>query len=86
MLGAGLAVVLSVVGVLGWGAALFTGRMPRGMRDLGALSLRYIGQVSAYLFLLTDRYPDASPVGHDRPLPDHRELLSQNAPAGIEPA
>jgi hypothetical protein len=86
LLGVALAVLLSVVGVLGWGSALFTGRMPRGMRDLGALGLRYIGQVSAYLFMLTDRYPDASPVGSDRPLPDHRELLSQDAPAGIEPA
>jgi hypothetical protein len=75
VLGAALAVLLLVVGVLGWGAALVTGRMPRGMRDLGALSLRYIGQVCAYFFLLTDRYPDASPVDHHR-----------DAPAGIEPA
>jgi hypothetical protein len=86
VLSAGLAVLLALVGLLGWWAALVTGRMPGGMRDLGALSLRYIGQVCAYLFLLTDRYPDASPVGHDRPLPAHRELVSPDAPAGIEPA
>ncbi len=56
------------------------------MRDLGALGLRYIGQASAYVLLLTDRYPDAAPVGHDRPRPDHRKLPSRDAPAGIEPA
>ena len=36
--------------------------MPGGIRDLGAASLRYQGQVLAYLFLLTPRYPDSSPV------------------------
>ena len=30
--------------------------------DLGAAALRYQGQVNAYLFLLTSRYPDSSPV------------------------
>jgi hypothetical protein len=46
---------------LGWWAALFTGRMPRGMRDLGAYVLRYNAQVAAYYLLLTGRYPNSSP-------------------------
>ncbi|HEX3290637.1 MAG TPA: DUF4389 domain-containing protein [Gaiella sp.] len=54
--------VLLVVGVMGWIAALATGRMPVGLRDLGAAALRYQAQVFAYLFLLTSRYPDSSPV------------------------
>ena len=54
--------VALVVAVLGWIAALATGRMPAGLRDLGAASLRYQAQVNAYLFLLTWRYPDSSPV------------------------
>ena len=54
--------VLLVVGVLAWFAALVTGRMPGGLRDLGAASLRYQAQVLAYLLLLTPRYPDSSPV------------------------
>jgi hypothetical protein len=58
---------LYVVALLGWWAALFTGRMPDGMRNLGAVSLRYTGQVNAYLFLLTDRYPDSGPAVRDRP-------------------
>jgi len=34
---------------------------PRGLRDLGAASLRYEAQTAGYLLLLTARYPDASP-------------------------
>lgn len=51
----------AVVGVLAWCAALATGRMPAGLRDAGAAALRYQAQAAAYLFLLTSRYPDASP-------------------------
>jgi len=51
-----------VVGVLLWFAALVTGRVPRGLRDLGVVSLRYQAQASAYALLLTSRYPDSSPA------------------------
>ncbi len=44
---------------LGWWAALFTGRMPEGLRDLNLYALRYSAQSSAYLLLVTERYPDA---------------------------
>jgi hypothetical protein len=44
---------------LGWWAALFTGRMPEGLRDLNLYALRYSAQSSAYLLLITERYPDA---------------------------
>jgi Domain of unknown function (DUF4389) len=54
--------VVLVVAVLGWFAALAVGRMPAGLRDLGAAALRYQGQVNAYLFLLTSRYPYSSPA------------------------
>jgi hypothetical protein len=46
---------------LAWWAALITGRMPRGFRDLGANAIRYIEQGYAYLFLVTGSYPNASP-------------------------
>jgi hypothetical protein len=62
--------VLFVVAVLGWFAALVTGRMPAGLRDLGVAALRYRSQANAYLLLLTSRYPDASPALVGRPLPD----------------
>jgi hypothetical protein len=44
-----------------WWAAMITGRMPRGFRDLGANALRYFGQIYAYLFLVTGTYPCSSP-------------------------
>lgn len=47
---------------LGWFASLATGRMPRGLRDAGAYGIGYGAQVAAYLFLLTDRYPNADPT------------------------
>ena len=53
---------LVVVGFLGWFAALATGRMPAGMRDLGAAALRYIAQANAYWLVVTDEYPHASPA------------------------
>jgi hypothetical protein len=44
-----------------WWAAMITGRMPRGFRDLGANALRYNGQVNAYVLLVTGKYPNSSP-------------------------
>ena len=55
------AIVELVAAALGWFAALATGRMPEGLRDLGAAALRYEAQTAGYLLLLTARYPDASP-------------------------
>jgi hypothetical protein len=49
------------VAFLGWWASLVMGRMPRGLRDLGANALRYQGQVNGYLYLATARYPNSSP-------------------------
>jgi hypothetical protein len=57
----GLNGALFTAGVLGWFVALSLGRMPDGLRNLGAYALRYGGQTNAYLFLLTSRYPDAGP-------------------------
>lgn len=54
--------VAFVAAVLGWFAALVTGRMPRGLRDVGAAALRYAAQLQAYVLLLTSRYPDSTPA------------------------
>jgi hypothetical protein len=51
---------------LAWWAALITGRMPRGFRDLGAYAIRYYMQVEAFFLLVTGKYPNSSPyVGMD---------------------
>jgi hypothetical protein len=62
---------------LGWWAALFTGRMPRGLRNLGAFAIRYSAQLNSYAFLLTDRYPYAGPPADADSVPE--------APAGDAP-
>jgi hypothetical protein len=48
--------------VFGWFSALARGRSPRGLRDFIAWGIGYTAQAYAYLFLLTDRYPDSNPV------------------------
>ena len=61
LVAASLETVLVVVAVLAWFAALATGRMPHGLRNLGAYILRYSAQTYAYGLVLTERYPYCSP-------------------------
>lgn len=65
-----LSAVLLVVGLLGWFAALASGRMPPGLRNLGAYTIRYVAQTNAYWFILTDAYPHASPALRPPPEPE----------------
>lgn len=68
-------IVLSAVGTaaffaafFGWFAALVRGRMPEGLRNLGAYYIRYTAQVHGYgLYLLTDRYPYSGPSEYVAP-------------------
>jgi hypothetical protein len=53
--------VFAVVGFLAWFACLVRGRITHGFRDVLVYGLRYVAQVDAYLFMLTDRYPDSNP-------------------------
>ena len=50
-------VIFVTTGVASWLVALALGRQPKGMRDLAAYCLRYRVQTSAYLFVVTTRYP-----------------------------
>ena len=52
--------VMFFVAFIAWFIALVIGRMPKGMRDLSAYCLRYEAQMTAYLMILTDRYPSFS--------------------------
>jgi hypothetical protein len=49
--------VIQVIGVLNWLIAIFAGRVPRGLEQLGLYCLRYQTQTYAYLLVITDRYP-----------------------------
>jgi hypothetical protein len=78
---AALSVALAMVGFLGWFASLATGRMPAGMRNLGAVCVRYLAQTTAYWAVLTDRYPHASPALRPPPEPEPEpEPEAQPAP------
>ena len=80
LLSTALDAALFVVGFLGWFAALFTGRMPEGLRNLGAVAIRYSAQTHAYAAVLTDRYPYASPALRRAEQPEQLELTTE-APA-----
>jgi len=54
--------LVGVVVLLGWFSSLARGRMPLGLRNAGALALRYQAQTHGYLLLLTDAYPYSGPV------------------------
>jgi Domain of unknown function (DUF4389) len=61
LVSAALGGALGLVAFFGWFVGLFLGRMPRGLRNLGAFGLRYQAQLLGYIFLLTDRYPFSGP-------------------------
>jgi Domain of unknown function (DUF4389) len=64
-----LGYALFVCAFFTWFVALITGSAPWGLRNLSAYSLRYLAQINAYIYLLTDRYPHASPLeGEDTPV------------------
>ena len=80
--------ILAVAAVLGWFAALVTGRVPQGLRNIGAVSLRYQAQMWAYLLVLTDSYPYAGPTDAaigTRPVPPAPELPPSSAEPEPEP-
>jgi hypothetical protein len=72
---------LFVAGFLGWFAALITGRMPTGLRNLGAVAVRYHAQTDAYWFVLSDRYPYSSPALQPPPEPEP-EWAPEQEPLG----
>jgi len=82
VLGVPLMLVVWMIGIFGWWAALISGRMPEGLRNLGAVSLRYSAQINAYVFLLTDRYPFFSPAMQDRPRHVQLELALEEPVPG----
>jgi hypothetical protein len=67
LLQSALNTALTVAALGAWFAALATGRMPRGLQHLGAYVVRYTAQATAYLFLVTPRYPHSGPSEEERP-------------------
>jgi hypothetical protein len=76
------AVLVLLVAFLGWFAALFTGRMPLGLRNAGALGLRYTAQLYGYLFLVAEAYPYSGPCFEAPPPAPIPEAVASPAPLG----
>jgi hypothetical protein len=55
-----LGYVAQIVMFFAWFIALFTGRLPNGLREVLAYWLRYGAQTYSYQLLLTQRYPSFS--------------------------
>jgi Domain of unknown function (DUF4389) len=53
---------LGIAAVLTWFVALARGSAPWGLRNFSGYALRYSAQTNAYLALVTDVYPHASPL------------------------
>jgi hypothetical protein len=51
-----------IAAMLSWFSSLARGRSPRGLRDFTAWGIAYTAQTYAYLFLLTDHYPNSDPL------------------------
>jgi hypothetical protein len=62
MLGGALGTAAWLAGFFSWFHGLFRAEVPRGLRNLGAYSLRYQAQLGGYLYLLTSRYPYSGPA------------------------
>lgn len=62
MLGSALGTAAWLAGLFSWFHGLFRAEVPRGLRNLGAYSLRYQAQLGGYLYLLTSRYPYSGPA------------------------
>ncbi len=71
--------IANTVAFLGWWYALVRGRMPSGLRDIGAAAIRYQAQTWAYSFLLTAQYPYAAPTLERLP-PEPEQLALDLAP------
>ena len=54
--------LLFACGFLGWFACLARGRMPKGLRDAAVYAIGYTAQSTAYVLMVTDRYPNADPT------------------------
>jgi Domain of unknown function (DUF4389) len=73
---------LSVAAFLGWFVGVALGRMPEGLRNLGAYCLRYLGQTVAFEYLLTESYPYSGPTEYE---PEHEPEALPAWPGPLRP-
>ena len=62
LIASGLSGLLVLTSIYSWFYALVRGRVPRGLRNLGAFAIRYNAQLYGYTYLLTEAYPYTGPT------------------------
>jgi hypothetical protein len=62
LISGGLNGVAVLAAIYSWFHAMLRGRVPRGLRNVGAFALRYNAQMVGYTGLLTHRYPYTGPT------------------------
>jgi hypothetical protein len=82
----GLEIALFVASFFTWFVCLFRGSAPWGLRNLMAYALRYLAQTNAYICLLTDRYPHASPLEGEDVAAGEETTEGEEPAASIAPA
>ena len=86
MLGSVFSTLALILAVYGWFAALALGRVPVGLRNAGAVSLRYGAQLLGYVLVLTDAYPYTGPLLDDGPSTRTAAPVPTPGPFAAEPA
>jgi Domain of unknown function (DUF4389) len=76
MVSFGVYFLLLFASMLTWFVALIRGSAPWGLRNAMAYALRYMAQVNAYLYLVTDAYPHASPLEGADPILESADTLA----------
>jgi hypothetical protein len=77
LIASGLGGLLALTSIYSWFYALVLGRVPRGLRNLGALAIRYNAQLYGYTYLLTEAYPYTGPTaGAQLTLDDAEPVLT----------
>jgi hypothetical protein len=66
LIASALAGLLVLTATYNWFYALVRGRIPRGLRDLGAYTIRYNAQLYGYTYLLTEGYPYTGPTAGEQ--------------------
>ena len=72
----GVYFLLLFTSMLTWFASLIRGSAPWGLRNTMAYGLRYFAQTNAYLYLVTDAYPHASPLEGADPILESADTLA----------
>jgi hypothetical protein len=68
-----LGALMGVLAIIAWFIAVFTAKVPEGLRNLLLFCFRFSTQTNGYLYILTDRYPS---FAYETPDPEPLEPVT----------